>query len=177
MLGLHKDKVELFSYNEAWKLEFEREKEILSNILKDNALDIQHIGSTAIPGLCAKPIIDVAVAVANLEKLKELIPLMLSSGYDVLDSIETKGEILARKGSSECRTHYIHIEVINSEYWKNHILFRDYLLKYPENIKLYEQIKQKFAADYKDDRKKYTEEKNAFIKNILKLAEQEFKKQ
>jgi GrpB-like predicted nucleotidyltransferase (UPF0157 family) len=131
MLGLHKDEVKLHPYNPNWVVEYEKEKSILQKILKHLALDIQHVGSTSIPGLSAKPIIDIAVAVQSTNNLLKTIPILEKAGYDLLIQIDTKGEVLARKGSENCRTHYIHIEVINSEYWNNHILFSDYLLKHP----------------------------------------------
>jgi len=174
MLGLHKDKVELYQYNEGWKKEYEKEEKILWEILKDYAIDIQHVGSTAIPGLSAKPILDIAVAVKDRETLEYLLPIMAEHDYDMLNNLDICGEILARKGAPECRTHYIHMEVLNSEYWNNHILFRDYLLKYPQYIKEYDELKQNIVVNFKDERKKYTAEKNDFIQRILKLAAEEF---
>ena len=175
MIGLHKDKVELYPYCADWVYEYEKEKEILLREIGNYIIDIQHVGSTSIPGLSAKPIIDIAVAVANKDKLKELIPVLSAIGYDVKDSIEDLGEVLARKGSPEYRTHYIHIEIIGSEFWNNHLLFRDYLIKYPQYIKEYEAMKREVYKIHKD-RKSYTSAKNEFIKKILKLAEIEFQK-
>lgn len=173
MLGLHKDKVELHPYDATWKTEYEKEEKILWEILKDYAIDIQHVGSTAIPGLSAKPILDIAVAVKDRETLEYLLPVMAEHGYDMLNNLDICGEILARKGTPECRTHYIHMEVIDSEYWNNHIWFRDYLLKHPEYIEKYEALKQNIVVNFKDERKKYTAEKNDFIKHILDLAKEE----
>lgn len=173
MLGLHKDKVELHPYNKGWKTEYEKEEKILWEILKDYAIDIQHVGSTAIPGLSAKPILDIAVAVKDRETLEYLLPVMAEYGYDMLNNLDICGEILARKGTPECRTHYIHMEVIDSEYWNNHIWFRDYLLKHPEYIEKYEALKQNIVVNFKDERKKYTAEKNDFIKHVLDLAKEE----
>ena len=173
MLGLHKDKVDLYPYDKEWAIEYQKEKKILEKVMAGYALDIQHVGSTSIPGLSAKPILDIAVAVKDEKTLIELIPIMTEAGYDVLDSIADKGEILARKGTPEARTHYIHIEVLNSEYWNNHILFRDYLLKHPEYIKKYEDMKREMQKLYKDDRKQYTAHKNEFIKLILEKAKAE----
>ena len=172
-LGLHKDRVSLVNYCSDWPKEFEREKYELQKILGNLALAIEHVGSTSIPGLCAKPILDVAVAVKNVETLVTLIPILTDAGYDVLDSIEKSGEVLARKGKPECRTHYIHVEVMGSDYWNNHILFRDYLLKHPECVEQYETLKKNIAIQFKDDRKKYTAAKNEFIQSILALASAE----
>ena len=170
MLGLHKDKVSLVDYCSDWPQEFEKEKKKLQKIFSGSALAIEHVGSTAIPGLSAKPILDIAVAVANEETLIKLIPVLTNAGYDVLDLVEKCGEILARKGKPECRTHYIHVEVMGSTYWNNHILFRNYMLKHPETVKQYEVLKRRLATEFQEDRKKYTATKNEFIQNILKLV-------
>ena len=170
MLGLHKDKVELVAYCKDWPQAFLQEKMLLQEILGEDALSIEHVGSTSIPGLSAKPILDIAVAVKDEKTLEKLIPVFQQNGYDVLDSIEKCGEILARKGMPNCRTHYIHVEVLNSTYWNNHILFRDYLLKYPKFAQQYENLKRSIADQYKNERKKYTAEKNAFIQHVLNLA-------
>ena len=175
MLGLNKDKVVLVPYDPTWAKEFEKEKKILKKILGKNALDIQHVGSTSIPGLSAKPIIDIAVAVENVSMLHKLISVLSLAGYDVKDSINELGEILARKGTPENRTHYIHIEIKNSVFWNNHILFRDYLLKHHEYVKEYEKLKKDVADKFGEERKLYTAAKNKFISSVLKLAKEEFK--
>ena len=169
MLGLNKDKVELVPYDPNWKKEYEKEKVILQKVLGSFALDIQHVGSTSIPGLSAKPIIDIAVAVENEDTLYKLIPILTEAGYDVKNSIETQGEILARKGGSDCRTHYIHVEVKGSEYWNNHIIFRDYLLSHPEYVKKYEDMK-KNMAEWFSARKEYTAHKRQFIQEVIDKA-------
>jgi len=172
-LGLHKDKVELMSYTTEWANEFKKEKAILEKLLHGYALAIEHVGSTSIPGLSAKPVLDIAVAVKDLDTLRKLIPLLSENGYEVTDSIDTKEEIFARKGISELCTHYIHLEVIGNTYWKNHILFRDYLLQHPEVIKEYEALKQKLSTEHKEEREKYTSAKNEFIQRFLGLVELE----
>lgn len=177
MLGLNKDIVELVPHDENWAVEFEKEKKRLKKVLGKSALDIQHVGSTAIPGLRAKPILDIAVAVENAAKLHELIGVLSAAGYDVKDSINELGEILARKGTPDNRTHYIHVEVLNSLFWNNHILFRDYLLDHPEYIKKYEDLKREMFERYKDERKLYTAAKNDFIEEVLELARNEKEKQ
>ena len=174
LLGLHRDKVELHPYNKEWVKEFQKEKVRIEEILGDYALDIQHVGSTSISGISAKPIIDIAVAVASNEVLNESIPILTNAGYDVKNSIEDKGEVLASKGLPECRTHYIHVEVMGGEYWNNHILFRDYLLNHPEYVFMYEDMKNKTLEQFKE-RKAYTAHKNDFIQKVINLAKEELK--
>lgn len=171
MLGLDKDKVVIVPYSSEWVTEFEKEKKRLETLLKGRILAIEHIGSTSIPGLCAKPILDIAVAVQTKDVLYALIPILSNNGYDVKDSIDDKGEILARKGPPECRTHYIHIEVARSTFWRNQILFRDYLLTHRKSAEQYERLKKEIAEKYKNERKKYTAAKNDFIQDILEKAQ------
>lgn len=173
MLGLNKDIVMLVPHQDDWHLEYEKERKSLEKVMAGYALDIQHVGSTSLPGISAKPILDIAVAVKDKKVLEELIPIMTDAGYDVKNSIDDLGEILARKGTPDCRTHYIHIEVLGSEFWNNHILFRDYMLNHPEYISEYEKVKVDAFTHFKDERKKYTSAKNDFIQKILKLAKDE----
>lgn len=172
MLGVPKNSVELCPYDPSWKEEFEKEKKILKKVLGDYALDIQHVGSTSIPGLSAKPIIDIAVAVGSLDVLYKLIPILTEAGYGVKNYIEDKGEVLASKGGEEYNTHFVHIEVKGGNYWNNHILFRDYLITHPEYIKKYEEMKRKVLSEFKE-RKEYTAHKSEFIQEVLNLAKKE----
>lgn len=87
-----------------------------------------------------------------------------TAGYDILDSYEEKGEFLARKGIPECRTHYIHIELIGSTYWKEFIYFKRYLLDHPECVRDYQKLKEELSKKYADDRKNTPSQKmNLFL--------------
>lgn len=175
MLGLHKDAVALFPYDPTWKQEFQKEKTILQKLLKDfSDISIEHVGSTSIPGLSAKPIIDISLAVKDEQTMLKINDCLAQNGYDMLNNLTERGEILARKGPPECRTHYIHMEIYGGQGWINHIHFRNYLLKHPEYIEKYEKLKNQLVALYSNERKKYTAEKSAFIQNILELAKKEF---
>ena len=96
---------------------------------------IEHVGSTSIPGLSAKPIIDIAIGAKNKEDLFKVAKRLEDAGYDMLNSYEEKGEVLAKKGSPECRTHYIHIQLLGSQYWNEFIYFKRYMLDHPESVK------------------------------------------
>lgn len=176
MIGLNKDEVQISPYDETWKEEFEKEKRILQNALKNYDVVIEHVGSTALPGLSAKPIIDIAIGTKDKETLFELEKVMIDNGYDVLNEYEKKGEILARKGPPEKRTHYIHMQIIGSEYWNEFMYFKKYMLEHPEEIKKYEQLKNTLSKQYQNDRKKYTKGKNEYISGILEKAYRLYKK-
>lgn len=170
MIGLHKSSVAVYPYDKSWPEEFEKEKKILKTILKDFDVEIEHVGSTSIPGLSAKPIIDIAIGAKDEQTLFKLESVMAEAGYDILNDYETKGEILARKGPPELRTHYIHMQLIGSEYWNEFMYFKRYLLDHPEEIKRYEQLKKDLSSKYANERKIYTAGKNEYISSILEKA-------
>ena len=170
MIGLNKSSVEVYPYDAVWTLEFKKEKKILKKILKYFDVQIEHVGSTSIPGLSAKPIIDIAIGVKDEKTLFEIESIMAEAGYHISNDYETKGEILARKGPPECRTHYIHMQLIGSEYWDEFMYFKRYLLDHPEEIKVYENLKKELSCKYAEERKKYTAGKNEYISSILKKA-------
>ena len=170
MLGLHKSLVTVYPYDKEWPNEYLKEKEILKGILKDFDYQIEHVGSTAIPGLSAKPIIDIAIGVKDEQTMLEMEKVLGNAGYDMLNSLETKGEILARKGAPECRTHYIHIQKLKSEYWNEFVYFKQYMLDHPEAVEEYQKLKCELSVKYADERKKYTAAKNEFISSVLEKA-------
>lgn len=170
MIGLNKDLVTVFPYDESWAKEYEKEKLVLQDLLQKFDVKIEHVGSTAIPGLSAKPIIDIAIGAKTEQVLFEIANLLGVAGYDMLNSYETKGEILARKGAPECRTHYIHIQLIDSNYWKEFVYFKQYLLDHPETVREYQELKEDLSVKYANERKKYTAAKNEFISAVLKKA-------
>ena len=170
MLGLERGTVRLVPHENVWAENFKNEKEILQKALGDLAIDIQHVGSTSIPNIMAKPILDVGVGVKDMEAILATIPLLQQAGYDVANKIEEKGEVLGRRGGDEIRTHLIHVDIIGSKNWENHIIFRDYLLAHPEAAKEYEQLKLKNQKEFTHDRKGYVNAKNEFVQSIIEKA-------
>ena len=172
MLGLDRDSVILCEYNKEWKKEYEIEKENLKGILTGVNYKIEHVGSTSIEGLSAKPIIDIAIGAEDIDTILVIAERLENNCYDITNSMDTKGEVFAAKGPNENRTHYIHVELIGSIYWNNHIYFKKYLLDHKELIKEYEKLKKKLSIQYKNDRKSYTASKNEFISDVLKKAKE-----
>ena len=169
-MGLKMGTVKVEEYNSNWKNEFEQEKKILKEIFKDIAITIEHVGSTSIEGLSAKPIIDIAVSVSKLEDFEQVREYFINSNNYSVKEENSQDEILVRKGTPECITHFIHVMEYESERYKNVILFRDYLRKNVEEKNEYEKLKKELAEKYKDDRKMYTASKNDFIQKILQKA-------
>ncbi|MBP9777840.1 MAG: GNAT family N-acetyltransferase [Rickettsiaceae bacterium] len=169
------DSIELVPYNQLWsemaKTEIKKLYEILPN---KYILDIQHIGSTAIPGIISKPIIDLQIAVDSLDDIKQIaIDKLKELDYVYWDDNPDKERMFFVKGMppfGEKRTHHIHIFESSSKHWQNKIIFRDYLLTHTESAHEYEKLKIKLARKYLYDREQYTEAKTTFVNAVLKNA-------
>lgn len=171
IIGLQRKKVRLFSYNPIWKKLYEEDAKLLRSVIGKYILDIQHVGSTSIPGAKAKPIIDIAIGVKKLKNGEKCIKPLKQLGYEYKHDAGIRGRHFFAKGSEKNRTHYIHIVKLNGRFWKNCIFFRDYLRKYKKAVKEYNELKEKLAKKYKDDRDTYTAQKGSFIRGIIKRAE------
>lgn len=173
MIGLKSGFVKLYPYDIEWQSVFDIEKALLMEKIGEHVLDIQHVGSTSIPGLEAKPIIDIAIGVASLEIGLNCIEPLSKIGYEYKNDAGIPGRHFFAKGDKEKRTHYLHIEVINGQLWNNHILFRDYLRKHNDYGEEYAKLKRILASRYENDRDAYTIGKDEFIRNVIHLAENE----
>ena len=171
-MGLKVGTVKIEKYNPNWELEFYKEKENLTKIFGDLAIEIEHIGSTSVKGLSAKPIIDIAVALNKLEDFEKVKERFQKEPYSIKEDSDD-GEILVRKGSEENRTHFIHVMEICSKRYKDTIAFRNYLRKHEEAMQEYEELKKDLETKYADNRKMYTSSKNEYIKSIIKKAYKE----
>ena len=170
-MGLKVGTVRLEDYNPEWKNSFELEKIVLSNIFKDIALSIEHVGSTSIEGLSAKPLIFMLVIIKTFSDFETVRYYFEKEPYSIkLDSPED--EILIRKGDETNRTHFIHVVELGSDRQINTLLFRDYLRENKDAVLEYENLKKELAIKYADDRKMYTVSKNDFIQGILKKAKE-----
>lgn len=164
-IGLKRGTVSLASNHEEWRQEFDKEKDTLQKLLGD--YPIEHIGSTAIPGLKAKPIIDMEMGVDDIKEVEKISPQLESLGYEFQPNGSDDRTKLYVKGPEENRTHYLHIDVYDSDTWKRDLYFRDYLIDHPASLKQYEELKEKLAEQYPNDRRKYSEGKKTFIESIV----------
>jgi len=174
MLGLPKGVVKLETYNPKWILEYEKEKVIIENCIRENIIDIQHVGSTSIEGLAAKPIIDIAIGISSLEEGYKCIEPLEQRGYVYKGEAGISGRLFFSKGDLHNTTHHIHVEQIDNINWRNQILFRDYLRLYADIRNEYDELKKKLALEYANDRETYTLEKSEFILDIIKRAKEYF---
>ena len=168
-MGLAVGKVKLETYNKEWAKQFEAEKCLLMKIFGEDT-PIEHVGSTSIPGISAKPIIDIAIGLDKLEDFETFRKIFESKPeYSIKDDSD-KDEVLIRKGPEENRTHFIHISEKDSPRFKNYIKFRDYMREHAEARVQYENLKKELAEKFADDRKSYTAAKAEFINEIIKRA-------
>lgn len=173
MEGVARYKVKLAPHCKGWAAEYRAVKALLTPLLGENLLDIQHVGSTAIAGIDAKPILDVAVQVQSLASIDQ--DAMLRAGYDPCGESGVPGRFLfVRRGDGplSLSLEHIHCYAAGHPAFDAHVAFRDYLNTHPQAAQQYCQLKRQLAAQYPDDRSRYTAGKADFIQAILKLAGQ-----
>lgn len=179
MIGLKRGTVKLVPHNPKWAELFEEEKRLLKNTFGDTIIAIEHIGSTAIAGIPAKPIIDMNIGVESLGVARSMKEELEKLGYEHRPFVpghtkeELKWEELYVKGPETKRTHYAHVTVYGNNYWKTHLLFRDYLRENPARAQQYAQLKEELAQKYPEDRGTYTENKEPFVNKTLEMARKE----
>ena len=172
-LGVQRGVVLLVPHNPAWKDLFEAEKALLQAALGAAVLDIQHVGSTAILDLPAKPILDIAIAVRDFDEARVCIQPIEQLGYEYRGENGIPRRHFFAKGNP--RTHHIHINEIDGPEWRSQILFRDYLRQHPHVVRQYAELKLALAQQYPTDRPAYTEAKAPFIQQVLALARSDTK--
>lgn len=172
MLGLDRKSVRLVAHQEEWKTLFEREEKLLRSALGDYAAAIEHIGSTAIPGIVAKPIIDILVGVGagDLSAVEKYLPRLAEIGYEYRGEAGIAGRRYFRKGTAALSTHHLSIAERGSEVWRRHILFRDYLRANRNAARAYDELKKNLAIEFKERREAYTNGKTGFVEEILSQA-------
>ncbi|SFK53951.1 GrpB domain, predicted nucleotidyltransferase, UPF0157 family [Halobacillus dabanensis] len=162
--------VELYPYDPDWQLRFKKEKEIITRTLDPSPLPMEHIGSTSIPGMVAKPIIDILLGVDDLTDFSRLIPSLSRAGYEYIPKPELKTRRFFRKGAPGRGICHLHLCEWNGEEWNEKVFFRDYLRLNPEEASEYTALKKQLAKDYKHQRSLYTEMKGPFILSIIKKS-------
>lgn len=174
MLGLNKDVVSLVPYHHEWKALYEQEKTLLESLIGEHVVDIEHIGSTAIAGIAAKPLLDILIGVTSMDDVKKFDKYRLKDA-DIyhLGRVEIEGKAVFAKFSDLeelTKTHVYHVVEYGGDWWKQHTLFRDYLNEHPDVARKYERLKKELVMKYPDNEKKYAELKKAFVDEVLRLA-------
>ncbi|WP_229106880.1 GrpB family protein [Paenibacillus sp. 1001270B_150601_E10] len=149
---------------------FEQEAAILRDILKDELVDIHHIGSTAVPYLKAKPIIDIMPVVKDIARVDEYNDELINVGYEPLSEFGIRGRRYFRKGGVN-RTHHMHMfQFDNTHQIERHLAVRDYLRTHQEDRIAYGEWKQQLAALYPTDNESYCDGKDEFVVHLERRA-------
>lgn len=148
---------------------YAKEAKKLWGVFGNLANTIEHIGSTAIPGIKAKPIIDILIVVSDLSAVDALNDSMKAIGYEPMFEYGIPNRRFFLKGKIN-RTHHVHVFEQGHDAIENHLMFRNYLINHPEEAKNYSELKASLAKKYPHDIDQYMEGKNDFIKDIIKKA-------
>lgn len=166
------EEIALFPYDVNWPSIYEAERSRLLHLFPGCFLAIEHFGSTAVPGLSAKPIIDILAGVDSISRADELMEPLCHAEYTT--SMEFNASLVGRRWlmrwAKGHRTHHLHLMVYGGREWKRRLAFRDILRANTELAEQYEQNKRLWAAEFKSDREVYTAAKSDFVREVLKNA-------
>ena len=164
-----KKRVVVEPYDEAWKDDFAAIRDELEAVLNGLVLRIEHVGSTSVEGLSAKPVIDIDVVIGDRSILPEVISALESIGYSHEGDLGIPGrEAFKYEGKDHLKKHHLYVCAQDAEELKRHIAFRDYLRSDPDAVAEYSRIKEEGARLYPDDIDKYIEHKSPFIESVYK---------
>jgi GrpB-like predicted nucleotidyltransferase (UPF0157 family) len=170
MLFRRPRKVIVRPWNPRWPKRYAREAERLRLIFGPVLVSIEHIGSTSVPGLAAKPIIDILVTATSLGEVERLTTAMERAGYAAKGEQGIPGRRYFRKGSNLRHTHHVHVYRHGDPRYQSEILFRDFLRSHRDRARAYQALKVELAARHRTDPAAYTEGKTDFIKRALAEA-------
>ncbi len=161
--------VQLCAHDPAWAQAFELERSRLQALLPGTFVAIEHIGSTAVPGLNAKPIIDIMASVASLDGVDALVDGLCDNGYST--SREFNASLADRRWLMRWkdghRTHHLHVVVAGGAQWADRLAFRDALRREPALAQRYADLKAELATRHQTDREAYSDAKTGFVRSVV----------
>lgn len=170
------DEIVLVDYDPRWPEMFSQEAETLRRILPPSLLlRVEHFGSTSVPGLAAKPIIDILVSVSSLEDARrDAVPALEELGYSYWAANPDITHMFLVKGlpPNGPRTHHIHMVTKDHPLWER-LLFSEYLRRHPDEAGHYAALKQTLMTQFPDDREAYTQGKTEFVAEVMRKARAE----
>ena len=170
---MQEEPVQLAAYDSNWPALFEAERLLLESALEPWLVgSIEHIGSTAVPGLIAKPVIDIMAGIRDLEAALPARDAASALGYMYFPYRQREMHWFC-KPSPAYRTHHLHLVPVDSSLWRERLAFRDYLRSSPETAMAYAELKRDLAVRYEFDREAYTGGKSDFVKVVLRRAGRE----
>ena len=158
----------LVDYNSDWPQVLEQEHSLLLRTLGDSVAQIEHIGSTAVPGLTSKPIIDIMVGLTDFSMADSLVPKIVNLSYTYFPEFEDvmPNRRFFKKLFDDTATHHIHMTGIDSKFWQRHLLFRNYLRGNPKMAEEYASLKKELAKQDWKDSNDFAEAKTDFTKKV-----------
>lgn len=167
----HQPRMHLENYDVRWPSQFEDEADRVRPAIGANLLAIEHVGSTAVPGLAAKPIIDILAGVSSWDGFEQMVEDLGAIGYVYTPHSEKDdpGRRVFRKGPEDLnllRTHNLHVTELGSYYWTRLVAFRDYLRHHADDAAAYQRLKEDLVVRYRDQTRAYTKAKETFVKAI-----------
>jgi GrpB-like predicted nucleotidyltransferase (UPF0157 family) len=162
------------AYDPRWPIEFERERARISAALGPAALGIEHNGSTAVPGLAAKPVIDIQVSVARLQPMAAYSPALTGLGYVHVPHDDDAVCPFFHRPAAWPHSHHVHVVQAGGDEERRTLAFRDYLRAHPDTAREYAALKQRLAGEFTGDdfasREAYAAAKSDFIERIVLMA-------
>jgi GrpB-like predicted nucleotidyltransferase (UPF0157 family) len=165
-VGLARGALELRPYDPGWLQWFQRERTELLVLVPD-ILEVEHVGSTSIHGLEAKPIIDMQASLRSLSDWTRVVPRLVEHGYTFMAERVYEARIFLPKGPEESRTHYLSLIEDDTDEWRLRLRFRDALRSNRGLRQEYQDLKRRLLREHADDRPAYTRAKSAFVERIL----------
>lgn len=168
MIGLDREQVRVEPHQTEWQECYQAEITRLSALIGDDSIRFEHVGSTAIKSLPAKPVIDILAVTDNSDTVASISNSVTRAGYEFRP--DDKNRLFFAKGPADNRTHYLHVASEGSEYARGMLAFRDYLRRSPSIAAAYADLKQSLAEQFPEDRDSYTKAKSEFVEKVLDEA-------
>lgn len=167
----------IVDYDPAWRDQYEREREVITGALGDQIVRVEHIGSTSVPELGAKPTIDVLLGIDSLETFdRDGIHRLVAAGYEYVPKFENEMPYRRyfRRWNDTLTDHTVHIHTVEPQhpFWQRHLDFRDYLRAHPDVARQYAALKRTLVQRFAHDSAAYTDGKTTFIQDIEHRARQ-----
>ena len=163
-------KVEVVPYHPEWPEKFSAEAGALKVVFAKELLSIHHFGSTSVPGISAKPIIDILLIVRDIDAVDALAPRLEALGYHAVGEYGIPGRRFFYKGTDDMRSHHLHVYENGNPHILRHLVFRDYMRSHPITARDYARLKEELAHQFPEDMDGYIAGKNAFVREHEKRA-------
>ena len=172
-MGSRNQPVEVVEYDPGWPTRYAEERDRIADALHGGATAIEHVGGTAVAGLAAKPVVDIMVGVDDIERAGPAVAGLIDLGYEYVPEFEAElpDRRYFRKGSPDA--YHVHMVPVGSDFWNEHLLFRDYLRDHPKAAEEYSRLKRGLATRFRRNRRAYTESKRPFIEAVVGAARRE----